>query len=307
MKVLHIIGGGDIGGAKTHVFSLIQKLQEKATVTLVSLREGPFSQEAAACGIHTVVLPRSNPFSIWRTIDKMMKEEGYDLVHCHGGKANVVGAFLRLFCKRLVITTIHSDYRLDYLGNPIKQYTNGLLNTVALRCLSGYVAVTDAMQCTLVERGFDPYKIRNIYNGIDYTAQPEIKLDRASFFEQLGFVVQPHHVVMGIAGRLTKVKDMDTLIRAFAKAYVRDENLRLCIAGTGEDEQSLKKLAKSLGMEDVICFAGWVSDMDSFFAAIDINLLTSISETFPYVISFAVRAHVPCICSAVGGDRKSVV
>ena len=306
MKVLHIIGGGDVGGAKTHILSLVKELATCIDVTLVSLREGPFSEDAKKEGIHTIVFGKSNPFFIWRKIHKLILSEGYDLVHCHGGKANVVGAFLRFFCRHTVVTTMHSDYRLDYLGNRFKQWTNGLLNTVSLRFLSGYVAVSERMQRTLISRKFDPQKVYAIYNGIDYSLQPKVAMGRTGYFDSLGFPVADDNVVFGIAARLTEIKDLPTLFKAFALVLSKNDKVRLCIAGTGEDTDKLKKLAVELGISEAVCFAGWVTDMDTYYAAIDVNLLTSLSETFPYAVSMAVRSGLPCICSDVGGMAELI-
>lgn len=63
----------------------------------------------------------------------------------------------------------------------------------------------------------------------------------------------------------------------------------------------LKGLAAELGVERQVCFAGWVSDTDSFYHAIDINTLTSLSETFPYSLTEGARAALPTIASRVGG------
>ena len=46
MKVIHLISGGDSGGAKTHVLSLLQNLSKSIDVTMVCFMEGPFAQEA---------------------------------------------------------------------------------------------------------------------------------------------------------------------------------------------------------------------------------------------------------------------
>ena len=50
-----------------------------------------------------------------------------------------------------------------------------------------------------------------------------------------------------------------------------------------------------------MCFAGWLNDVNSFYNAIDINLLTSISETFPYSLTEGTRMHRATIASRVGG------
>ena len=44
MKVIHLISGGDSGGAKTHVLSLLQNLNKTITAQLVCFRDGPFAE-----------------------------------------------------------------------------------------------------------------------------------------------------------------------------------------------------------------------------------------------------------------------
>ena len=46
--------------------------------------------------------------------------------------------------------------------------------------------------------------------------------------------------------------------------------------------------------------------MDKFFASIDINLLTSVSETFPYSILEGIREGCATICSDVGGMSELI-
>ncbi len=49
-------------------------------------------------------------------------------------------------------------------------------------------------------------------------------------------------------------------------------------------KKRLKALTKELGIENNIHFLDYVKDPYSFFNTIDINVLTSVSESFPYVI-----------------------
>ena len=45
MKVMHLISGGEMGGSKTHVLSLVQALQKKIDITLMCLMAGDFFNE----------------------------------------------------------------------------------------------------------------------------------------------------------------------------------------------------------------------------------------------------------------------
>lgn len=47
MKILHLISGGDVGGAKTHVLSLLEGLGKTQTVRLVCFMDGPFAPGGA--------------------------------------------------------------------------------------------------------------------------------------------------------------------------------------------------------------------------------------------------------------------
>ena len=111
----------------------------------------------------------------------------------------------------------HSDYRLDYLGSPLKQYTLGTANAIALRFLDFYQPVADRMARTLIERGFDPERIVKIYNGMDFD-RPEGEFDRAAYLrDTYGAEIEDGDVLCGIAARLTAVKDIATTIRALPR------------------------------------------------------------------------------------------
>ena len=300
MKVIHLISGGDSGGAKTHVHSLLQNLTRTIDVTMVCFMEGPFAQEARELGIRTVVLPGRNLLRTYRTLKRMIREEGYEIIHCHGARGNMMGALLRRATGLPVVTTVHSDYRLDYLGRPFSRLSYGTINTIALRLLDYRIGVSDAMTDLLISRGFDPDRLFTIYNGLDFTPRTPA-LGRAEYFRSVGLDADGDSVVVGIAARLNPVKDIATLVRGFAIAHQTCPNLRLLIAGDGEQMDMLKKLSAELGVERQVCFAGWITDTDSFYHAIDINTLTSLSETFPYSLTEGARAALPTVASRVGG------
>ena len=301
MKVIHLISGGDSGGAKTHVLSLLQNLNQQIHAQLVCFREGPFAQEARDMGIPTMICEGNNVLRIRHQLAAYIREGGYELIHCHGSRANMIGALLRRTTGLPVVTTVHSDYRLDYMGRPLSHLVFGTINAWALRRLDYRIGVSDAMVDLLISRGFPADRSYAIYNGLDFTPAPD-QGDRLVYLRQLGADVDADSVVVGIAARLNPVKDMSTLVRGFAAAYRECPRLRLVIAGDGEERDKLKSLAAELGVERQVTFAGWISGgMDRFYAALDINALTSLSETFPYALTEGARFHLATVATAVGG------
>lgn len=301
MKVIHLISGGDSGGAKTHVLSLLQNLNKTITAQLVCFRDGPFAEEARQMGIPTVICGGNNIPRLRRQLTDYIRQGGYQVIHCHGARANMVGALLRRSTGLPVVSTVHSDYKLDYMGRPLSRLTFGNINAWALRRLDYRIGVSDAMVDLLIDRCFAPDRFYAIYNGIDFTPAPD-QGDRLPYLRSLGANVDEDSVVVGIAARLNPVKDMSTLIRGFAAAYAQCPRLRLVIAGDGEEREKLTALAKELGVEKQVTFAGWISGgMDRFYSALDVNALTSLSETFPYALTEGARFHLATVSTAVGG------
>ena len=300
MKIIHMISGGDVGGAKTHVLSLLAGLNKTETVHLICFTKGPFADEARQLGIPTTVIADSSLLRTGKRILAMIRHDGYQVIHCHGARANMMGMLLRKKAGVPVISTIHSDYRLDYLGRPMAALTYGNINKIALRRFDAWVGVSAGMTNLLISRGFDPQRVYTLYNGVDFSRQPEI-VPRDAYLKSIGLSVEEDTVVFGIAARINPVKDMTTLIRAFAAAVEECPNIRLVIAGDGEQEAEIRALARELCPSGTVCFAGWVQQIDSFYNALDVNVLTSLSETFPYALTEGARMHCATIASRVGG------
>ena len=304
MKVIHLISGGDTGGAKTHVHSLLQNLSRGMDITLVCFRGGPFAREAAELGIETRVCS-GGFFSALREVRRMIAEEGFELVHTHGSRANLAGAILRSTCGRPVVSTIHSDYRLDYMGRPLAAATYGVLNVLALRRIKYHVGVSDAMRDLLISRRFPRETTFAIYNGLDFSREPK-RHDRAAFCARVRANVAPGDIVVGAAARLDPVKDLATLVRGFAAAREGHPELKLIIAGEGPERPALEALAEELGVRGAVTLAGWLDDMEEFYSALDINTLSSLSETFPYALTEGAAYRLPTVASAVGGIPRLI-
>lgn len=306
MKMMHLISGGDVGGAKTQVLTMLWELSKHHQAELFCFVEGPFAQEARQMGISTTVLAGKDPVRLTRMLRRELENGGYEILHCHGSKANLFGSILRGKLSIPVISTIHSDPKLDYLGRPIANMTYGVANRRALRRLDGWVAVSDAMKETLIRDGLDADRIHVIYNGIPFYGEPE-HTTRSAYLSSLDIHWEEDCVIYGIAARLNPVKDVNTLIRAFGEAAKQCSNIRLLIAGDGEQRQELEEMACRLCPVGTVRFIGWQTDMNSFYHSLNVNMLSSISETFPYAITEGARMGCATISTAVGGIPKVVV
>ncbi len=300
MKVLHLIGGGDVGGAKIHVLSLAKELGKYINVKIISLRPGEFADDARKMGIDIDVVKTGNIFKDISIVLKKIREEGYDIIHSHGAKGNMFALILKHLTHLPTVTTVHSDYRLDYLFSFWKRYSYGLINTIALRFVDYYVTVSKRFKDMLIERNFNFRNIYTVYNGMDFSKY--VKTYPADEFrKKYNLNINENNVIVGILARLDPVKGVSTFINAAKKVVENNPNIIFLIGGDGDERKKLERQVKRLGLEDHVFFLGWITDSYEFLSNIDINVLSSLSETFPYSILEGVRVKRATIATNVGG------
>ena len=112
-------------------------------------------------------------------------------------------------------------------------------------------------------------------------------------------------VDIGAMLRVTKIKDVKTMLYAFAEARKRVPNLKLWIMGSLSEEpdyaQECVQLAKSLA-GDAVQFTGTV-DIRDYLGRMDFTVLTSISEGQPLTVLESYAAQKPVIATDVGDCR----
>ena len=301
MKVIHLIGGGDEGGAKSHVLQLVKELGKHIEVTLVSFRKGSFHDDAVALGIDAQIIRSGNIILDVRRTLKLIESGHYDMIHSHGAKANMIASIIKRMTGIPVVTTVHSDYRLDYMHSLLKRFSFGTINMIALRRIDYHISVSNNFKEMLIDRGFNPQRIYSVYNGIPFNNEIP-PCSRKKFFEQFNVPFSEDCVLIGIMARLHPVKDHETFLKAAAEVVKANPEARFLISGPGDELLAhLKQFTEKLGLTPYVCFTGMVEHPFDFFQSIDINVLTSISESFPYVILEGARFAKATVSTRVGG------
>lgn len=103
---------------------------------------------------------------------------------------------------------------------------------------------------------------------------------------------------VAVVGRLIPLKRVDRIIEAVARL----DGVGLLVVGEGPERRGLEELAKRLGVEDRVHFAGACSRTKTLalVRAADVLVLNSVCETFSYVLIEAMALGVPVVAAAVG-------
>lgn len=111
--------------------------------------------------------------------------------------------------------------------------------------------------------------------------------------------------VFGFMGRITRDKGINELITAFSG--MEDPSAKLFIAGEEEPDANLdqEKLNWALN-SDRVAFQGFVSDIQRYFAMIDVLVLPSYREGFGNIVIEAQAMGVPVIVSDIPGPTDAM-
>ncbi len=112
-------------------------------------------------------------------------------------------------------------------------------------------------------------------------------------------------LTLGTAANLSEGKGVSYLIEACSILKSRGTNVRLLIAGDGQDRLKLEDLANKLEINS--SFLGFQEDMPKFLESIDIFVMPSLAEALGIAVLEAMAAGRPVIASAVGGLQESVI
>jgi len=107
-------------------------------------------------------------------------------------------------------------------------------------------------------------------------------------------------------GRLRKVKDFPTLIRAFAKLQ-QQRDCRLMILGEGKERRGLEKLTAELGISDKVSMPGFVSNPYAYMKRSTLLVLSSAWEGSPNVLIEALSLGVPVVATDCHSGPRDIL
>lgn len=106
---------------------------------------------------------------------------------------------------------------------------------------------------------------------------------------------------LGLVARLEPIKGTAIALHALAALRARGLDVTLAIAGAGPEEDTLKRLARTLALDDSVVFHGLVADMAAFYRDIDLLVHPALREPFGQIAIEANAYGVPAIVTAVDG------
>lgn len=303
MHILFLNAGNETGGGMYHILRVMGQLQgrEEATYTLGLFEKKELYERATNQGISTVHFPHRAKWSVHllRSVIHYIKENNVTIVHTHGPRANVYMQMIKAYVNVKWILTVHSDPIVDFKGKGMLGRVLSTIHLRAMRSADKLISVCDAFHPLLIRHRLKKDKICTIHNGIEFSTddnEVNVKQERI----KRGFKEDDFLFIQ--VARLEEVKGHELAFIALKNLLQKcdKKQYHLLLIGDGVLKQQLEQFAKDLQIDRHVHFYGNQTDVSSFYQIANVTLLTSYSESFPYVWLESASFKKPIITTSVG-------
>jgi L-malate glycosyltransferase len=299
-RVMQVVLSLTPGGTEHLVVQICKRLPaEYGTVVCCLDAEGEWAADLQARGIEVRALRRRPGFrpQVGRAIAQFAAERDIDVLHCHQYSPFVYGRIAAMWNRRLkIVYTEHGR-----LSDAPPSWKRRLVNPLLSRFDGSIVAVSHELRDYMIESRFPSERVRVIHNGIE-PAVAASALDRRRARMLLG--LDDRAFVVTTVARLDPVKDLLTLLDAFAHVRTRVGSARLVIVGDGPERQRLEARAAQDDLAGSVRITGYRADVRALLPAADVYASSSISEGVSITILEAMATGIPVVATAVGGTPE---
>lgn len=249
----------------------------------------------------------SNPFNptnikAYKQIKRVIQKYKIDAIQC---STPIGSALARLAGKKMginpIVYTAHGF--LFFRGAP-------LINRTLFKWEEQWLArYTDAL-ITITEEDYEEakkLKLRSkkqpyLIHGAGINVGVNVEVDKKEKRKTIDIPEDAFLIVS--AGDLNKNKNTEVMVRALKE--LNDSTVHYIACGVGPEEQNLREIAKSLGVEGQFHLLGYRTDMPELMASSDAFVMMSYREGLPRSLMEAMDLGLPCVGSDTRGIRDLI-
>lgn len=290
IRVLQVLSGLNYGGVSAAIMNYYRKI-DRTKVSFdftTTLATGRHEEEIERLGAKIYRLPNKSkhPFKYVRALKKIIKKNGYDIVHSN---TNSASAFLDLYaakragCKVRIAHSHNSSCLIKWQHRLFKP----LLPTVATE---RFACSPDAAKWLFGKK--KSYKLIN--NGIDFEKLAFDAQKRNEVRQAMGW---ENNVVLGNVASFQERKNQRFLIELMPELIKRIPNVTLVLVGNGRMQEQLKSLCGQMGLTERVRFLGARDDVYNLLQGFDVFCFPSVFEGLALAYIEALASSLPTVIS----------
>jgi glycosyltransferase involved in cell wall biosynthesis len=300
IHVLQLLQGLNIGGIERMVESLVHGLDAARFRTSFCTFDwrGKLAGELEAAGYALYHRKRRGGLDLgWVAwLARLLQRHSVDVVHAHNATALFYGA---------MATSLVPGTRLLYTEHD-RAFPSARRDRILHALLARRTHAVATVSATLREHllrweSFPASRLHVIRNGVQ---MPMPQRSRAAMRRDLDLGDRP---VAGIVARLAGVKNHALLLRSWKRVVADVPDAVLVVVGNGSQEENLRGLHQQLGLGESVRFLGFRQDISELLLAMDVFVLSSLSEGLSLTLLEAEACGLPVVATRVGGNPEVVL
>ena len=300
VKILHVVGGMNVGGTETMLMNLYRKLNTNVQFDFISYydKDAYYDDEIKRLGGQVIRIDSPNKVGMIKSIKNLcevIKENGpYDAVHAHT-LFNCGIAMIAARLSGIKVRVSHAHTNLDNTKNIIRKiYVWCMRKTINLFSTDCIACSESAGKYLFGENITSSKKYKLLPNYVDYKKYLNCS-DTKSVRQELG--IKDDDIVVGHIGRFVEAKNHKFLLEVVSEMIILNNKVKLILAGDGELRKDMECYAEELGIKENVYFLGIRKDIDKILNNLDIFIFPSIYEGLGLVMIEAQSAGIPCLVS----------
>jgi glycosyltransferase involved in cell wall biosynthesis len=227
---------------------------------------------------------------------------GPDVVHTHQSKAGAIGRLAaRLARAPRIVHGVHIVPFMDV--GPAEAALYRVIEKTVGRFTDAFIHVAPALKAACLEAGIGrPDRHFVAPSGMDVTAfrRDELPDDAADLRRPItGREATPLLVLM--VASLERRKRHAEFLEAFRRVVEATPDVRLLLAGAGEEETAIRAQVAALGLDDHVCVLGLRDDVPCLIRLADVGVLASAHEGLPRSVIQYVLGGLPVVTTELPG------
>ena len=280
-RVLHIDSGQTWRGGQRQVLLLSLGLRKRGhEPLLIGVPDSPLVKRAQAEGLAVATIPMIADWDLQaaRRIRRRIKAWQPDVVHAHDARSHALSLLALLGTTIPFVVTRRVIFPPKSIGLKYGER------------VTRFIAISNAVRDAMVSRGIAPARIEVVHSGVNL---PSGDVSPRDWRAELGWPADS--VVCGVIGAMTAEKGIDSLeeIAAALPSAERKKARFVLIGGTKHGPSSIGGVPAH--------FAGFVDEIESATAGLDILLHPARAEGLGTSVIDAMALGVPPVAFAVGG------
>ena len=296
----------EVGGAEWDVINLSAGLKKAGHEPFIITSGGALWQEAEGLGISLIRFPlvARTPWRLWRNgrrLARLIEEYHLDILNPQCVFPSISGRFAtrRLLRKGRAVPNIVTVPMMTRLTPFWYWVGTRIINRVA----DHLILESDCERVRLELCGLNcPTTV--LYNCFPPERVTAVRKTRQEVRREMGW--PDGTVVFLLPARMHRQKAHEVLLEALARPEIRPLKVLAYLAGDGPLLDEQQALAKRLGVEDKVVFAGFRRDVPALMRGADVFLLCSRQESLPLSVREGMTAGLPTVATRVGGVPETV-